>query len=82
LTNHGTGGSLLAMPIINQPQVGILGTGAIQKRPVVVADANGNDAIAIRPMVYLSFVFDHRVLDGASADLFLIKVKDTLENWA
>jgi 2-oxoisovalerate dehydrogenase E2 component (dihydrolipoyl transacylase) len=82
LTNHGTGGSLLAMPIINQPQTGILGTGAIQKRPVVVTDADGNDAIAIRPMVYLSFVFDHRILDGASADQFLLTVKAALENWA
>jgi 2-oxoglutarate dehydrogenase E2 component (dihydrolipoamide succinyltransferase) len=81
LTNHGTGGSLLAMPIINQPQTGILGTGAIQKRPVVVTDADGNDAIAVRPMVYLSFVFDHRILDGASADQFLLKVKETLEAW-
>jgi len=81
LTNHGTGGSLLAMPIINQPQTGILGTGAIQKRPVVVTDAEGTDAIAVRPMVYLSFVFDHRILDGASADLFLARVKETLEGW-
>jgi len=81
LTNHGTGGSLLAMPIINQPQTGILGTGAIQKRPVVVSDADGNDALAIRPMAYLSFVFDHRLLDGASADQFLGRVKETLERW-
>ncbi len=82
LTNHGTGGSLFAMPIINQPQCGILGVGAMQKRPVVVSDAAGNDAIAIRPVVYLSFVFDHRILDGASADIFLAKVKETLETWA
>ena len=82
LTNHGVAGSLFAMPIINQPQSGILGTGALQKRVVVVADANGNDSIAIRPMVYLSFVFDHRILDGASADSFLARVKFTLENWA
>ena len=81
LTNHGISGSLFAMPIINQPQVGILGVGAIQKRAVVVTDASGNDAIAILPMVYLSFVFDHRILDGASADAFLAKVKDTLEDW-
>jgi 2-oxoisovalerate dehydrogenase E2 component (dihydrolipoyl transacylase) len=81
LTNHGTGGSLFAMPIINQPQCGILGTGSIQKRPVVVTDAQGNDAIAIRPMVYLSFVFDHRILDGASADAFLAEVKQVLEAW-
>jgi 2-oxoisovalerate dehydrogenase E2 component (dihydrolipoyl transacylase) len=81
LTNHGIGGSLLAMPIINQPQCGILGVGAIQKRVVVVADASGGDAFAIHPMVYLSMVFDHRILDGATADLFLAKVKQTLENW-
>lgn len=77
LTNHGTSGSLFAFPIINQPQSGILGVGAMQKRVVVI-----EDAIAIRPMVYLSFVFDHRILDGAAADGFLMKVKDTLENWA
>jgi len=78
LTNHGISGSLLAFPIINQPQSGILGVGAMQKRVVVTE----GDAIAIRPMVYLSFVFDHRILDGASADAFLMKVKETLENWA
>jgi 2-oxoglutarate dehydrogenase E2 component (dihydrolipoamide succinyltransferase) len=77
LTNHGISGSLFAFPIINQPQCGILGVGAIQKRAVVI-----DDAIAIRPMVYLSFVFDHRILDGASADWFLAKVKETLEKWA
>jgi 2-oxoglutarate dehydrogenase E2 component (dihydrolipoamide succinyltransferase) len=77
LTNHGISGSLLAFPVINQPQCGILGVGAMQKRVVVI-----DDAIAIRPMVYLSFVFDHRILDGASADSFLMKVKETLENWA
>jgi 2-oxoisovalerate dehydrogenase E2 component (dihydrolipoyl transacylase) len=82
LTNHGTAGSLFAMPIINQPQAGILGTGAMQKRVVAVTDGNGNDAVAVRPMVYLSFVFDHRILDGASADAFLVKVKETLEKWA
>ncbi len=82
LTNHGTAGSLFAMPIISQPQCGILGTGAIQKRPVVVTDVDGNDAIAIRPMVYLSFVFDHRILDGAGADAFLSSVKQTLERWS
>jgi len=78
LTNHGTSGSLLSFPVINQPQSGILGVGAMQKRVVVTE----GDAIAIRPMVYLSFVFDHRILDGASADWFLAKVKETLENWA
>jgi 2-oxoglutarate dehydrogenase E2 component (dihydrolipoamide succinyltransferase) len=82
LTNHGVGGSLFAMPIINQPQCGILGVGALQKRVQVVTDASGNDAIAIRPMLYLSFVFDHRILDGASADAFLMQVKGTLEAWS
>jgi 2-oxoglutarate dehydrogenase E2 component (dihydrolipoamide succinyltransferase) len=84
LTNHGISGSLLAFPVINQPQSGILGVGALQKRVVVIPAEGGtrDDAIAIRPMVYLSFVFDHRILDGASADWFLMKVKETLENWA
>ena len=86
ITNHGTGGSLLATPIINQPQAGILGIGAIVKRPVV-RSANpsllpsADDAIVIRPMCYLSLSFDHRVLDGAQADAFLMTVKTTLEEW-
>ena len=82
LTNHGIGGSLFAMPIINQPQCGILGTGAIQKRVVAVTDAAGRDAFSVRPMLYLSFVFDHRILDGAGADAFLLRVKQTLEMWS
>ena len=82
LTNHGTAGSLFAMPIINQPQLGILGTGAMQKRAIVITDENGNDAIAIRPMVYLSYVFDHRAVDGESGDNFLADVKKILENWS
>lgn len=81
LTNHGISGSLFAFPVINQPQCGILGIGAMQKRVVVVTDDLDRDSIAIRPMVYLSFVFDHRILDGASADWFLMKVKETLEKW-
>ncbi|HSV86227.1 MAG TPA: dihydrolipoamide acetyltransferase family protein [Levilinea sp.] len=76
ITNHGTGGSLFATPIINQPQAGILGVGAIQKRVVVI-----EEAIAVRPMVYLSFTFDHRILDGATADGFLGKVVSVLEEW-
>ena len=87
LTNHGTGGSLFAMPILVQPQAGILGVGAIQKRPVVVTRGHPllpdpDDAIAIRPMAYLSFTFDHRVLDGAGADRFLATVKQFLEDYA
>jgi 2-oxoglutarate dehydrogenase E2 component (dihydrolipoamide succinyltransferase) len=77
ITNHGIGGSLFATPIINQPQCAILGTGVIQNRPVVI-----NDAIAIRPMVYISLTFDHRILDGASADGFLAKVVETLQGFA
>ncbi|MBI4771628.1 MAG: 2-oxo acid dehydrogenase subunit E2 [Chloroflexi bacterium] len=75
ITNHGVTGSLFAMPIINQPQAAILGVGAIQKR-VVVTDG---DAIAIRPMCYISMTIDHRILDGAVADYFSAKVKETLE---
>jgi 2-oxoglutarate dehydrogenase E2 component (dihydrolipoamide succinyltransferase) len=77
LTNHGVSGSLFATPIINQPQTGIMGVGAVQKRVVVLE----NDAIAVRPMVYLTLTFDHRVLDGASGDRFMQVVKRTLEGW-
>ena len=81
ITNHGISGSLFAAPIINQPQAGILGVGAIQKRAVVISDKVMGDVIAIRPMVYLSFTFDHRILDGASADYFLAKVVESLQNY-
>ena len=81
ITNHGTSGSLLATPIINQPQCGILGVGAIQKRVVVVSDNLNGDSIAIRPMVYLTLTFDHRILDGAVADYFLVKIVDSLKSW-
>ncbi|NLA80746.1 MAG: hypothetical protein GX853_08405 [Chloroflexi bacterium] len=80
ITNHGTGGSLFAYPVINQPQLGILGTGTMQKRAIVITDEQGNDSIAIRPMVYLSFVFDHRGIDGEAADNFLMSVKKMLED--
>ncbi len=76
ITNHGTSGSLFATPIINQPQCAILGVGVIQKRVVVI-----QDAIAIRPMVYLSLTFDHRILDGAIADYFLGTVVETLQGF-
>lgn len=82
LTNYGTTGSLIAAPIINQPQIGILGTGTLQKRPVVLTNPEGVDAIAIRTMVYISLVFDHRALDGEAASIFLRSVKEGLENWA
>ncbi len=81
ITNHGITGSLMATPIINQPQVAILGVGKIKKDVVVATDEFDNDTIAIRPMIYLTLTFDHRILDGASADRFLGKVVDKLENW-
>ncbi|MGH7250277.1 MAG: dihydrolipoamide acetyltransferase family protein [Nitrospiraceae bacterium] len=74
ITNHGGTGSLFSTPIIHQPQIAILGVGAVQKRAIVL-----NDAIAIRPMGYLSLSFDHRVIDGATADRFMSKVKEHLE---
>jgi 2-oxoglutarate dehydrogenase E2 component (dihydrolipoamide succinyltransferase) len=80
LTNHGTSGSLFATPIINQPQAGILGVGAVVKRPVVVSQG-GVDAIAIKPMCYLSLTFDHRIADGAVGDAFLMAVKHRLEEY-
>lgn len=76
ITNPGPFGALFGTPIIPQPQVAILGLGAIHKRPVVV-----NDAIAVRPMVYLSLTFDHRIIDGAVADQFMAEVRKRLESW-
>lgn len=78
ITNHGVSGSLLATPILNQPQSAILGFGAVEKR-VRVLTVNGADTIAIRPCAYLSLTFDHRVLDGAQADAFVASVKQALE---
>jgi 2-oxoglutarate dehydrogenase E2 component (dihydrolipoamide succinyltransferase) len=80
ISNHGASGSLLATPIIPQPGSGILGLGAVEKR-VRVLTVNGADVIAIRPCAYLSYTFDHRVLDGASADAFMASVKSRLEAW-
>ena len=76
ITNPGVFGALFGMPIINQPQVGILGVGAIEKRPVII-----DDAIAIRHMAYLAIGYDHRIIDGAVADEFMSQVKHTLEHW-
>jgi pyruvate dehydrogenase E2 component (dihydrolipoamide acetyltransferase) len=77
VTNFGSFGSVFATPVINQPQVGILGVGAVTKEPVVV-----DDAIAIRSMCYLALTFDHRLIDGALGDQFTQKVKNVLENWS
>ena len=77
ITNPGVFGGLFGLPVISQPNVGILGLGAIEKRPVVI-----NDSIAIRLMCYVTLSYDHRVVDGAVAHQFLHKVKETLENWS
>ncbi len=79
LTNTGSRGSLFDTPIINQPQVAILGTGAVVKRPVVIKGEDGNDQIAIRQMVYLALTYDHRLVDGADAARFLSAMKLRLE---
>ena len=79
ITNPGQYGSIMATPIINQPQVGILDLEAVVKRPVVVTDADGNDSIAIRPMTILGLSWDHRALDGALSAQFLATVKRRLE---
>jgi pyruvate/2-oxoglutarate dehydrogenase complex dihydrolipoamide acyltransferase (E2) component len=76
ITNPGPYGSLLSVPIINQPNAGILSLDTIQKRPVVV-----DDAIAIRSMVYISMSWDHRIIDGEVATRFLARVKQNLETW-
>ena len=80
LTNTGSRGALFDTPIINQPQVAILGTGAVVKRPVVVTDENGSDSIAVRSMVYLALTYDHRLVDGADAARFLVAIKSRLED--
>ncbi len=82
ITNPGQYGSIMATPIINQPQVAILDLEAIVKRPVVVTDADGNDSIAIRPMTILGLSWDHRALDGALSAQFLASLKRHLEGWA
>ena len=82
ISNIGSNGSLLDTPIINQPQVAILGTGAITKRPVVVKDEFGSESIAIRSMMYLCLTYDHRVVDGADAGRFLTALKARLEEAA
>ena len=84
ITNPGTFGGLFGLPIINQPQVAILGIGTIEKRPVVDTDADGNDTIAIKTMCYFALTFDHRLVDGAEADSFMNHLRRTLleESWS
>jgi 2-oxoglutarate dehydrogenase E2 component (dihydrolipoamide succinyltransferase) len=79
ITNTGSRGALFDTPILNQPQVAILGLGAIVKRPIVVGDADGGETIAIRSMVYLAISYDHRIVDGADAARFLATLKERLE---
>ncbi len=79
ITNLGSFGALFDTPVINQPQVAILGPGNIVKRPMVMADADGNDSIAIRHMMYLSLTYDHRIVDGADAGRFMTTLKNRLE---
>jgi pyruvate/2-oxoglutarate dehydrogenase complex dihydrolipoamide acyltransferase (E2) component len=81
ITNPGGYGSVIATPVINQPQVAILDTEAVVKRPVVITDELGNDSIAIRPMTYLCMSWDHRALDGALAAQFLSGLRKKLESW-
>jgi len=79
ITNTGSRGALFDTPIINQPQVAILGIGSIVKRPVVITEADGEEKIAIRSMVYLAISYDHRIVDGADAARFLSTLKERLE---
>jgi pyruvate dehydrogenase E2 component (dihydrolipoamide acetyltransferase) len=79
ISNAGPYGSLMLAPIINQPEVAILSTDAVGKRPVVVTDSGGNDAIAIHHMGNLGFTWDHRAFDGSTAVLFLRRIKEILE---
>jgi len=81
ITNPGVFGSQFGTPIINQPQVAIMGVGTIEKRPRVLAGADGEDVIAVRTCSYFSLSFDHRLIDGAVADQFLGHVKRTIESF-
>jgi 2-oxoglutarate dehydrogenase E2 component (dihydrolipoamide succinyltransferase) len=81
VTNPGSFGAVFGLPIINQPNLAIMGVGGITKTPVVITDKEGTDSIAIRSLVHLTLGYDHRVIDGAVADQFMALVKKTLENW-
>ena len=82
ITNPGQFGAVFGLPIINQPNVAIMGVGGITKQPLVVTDKDGSDSIAIRSVVHLTLGYDHRLVDGAVADQFMALVKKTLENWS
>jgi 2-oxoglutarate dehydrogenase E2 component (dihydrolipoamide succinyltransferase) len=82
ITNPGQFGAVFGLPIINQPNVAIMGVGGITKQPMVMTDKDGADSIAIRSVVHLTLGYDHRIIDGALADQFMVVVKKTLENWS
>jgi pyruvate dehydrogenase E2 component (dihydrolipoamide acetyltransferase) len=82
ITNPGQFGAVFGLPIINQPNVAIMGVGGITKQPLVVTDKDGADSIAIRSVVHLTLGYDHRIIDGAVADQFMVVVKKTLETWS
>jgi pyruvate dehydrogenase E2 component (dihydrolipoamide acetyltransferase) len=82
ISNPGSVGGVSAMAIINQPQVGILGTPAMVRRPLVVTGADGGEAVAIRPVMTLALTFDHRVIDGAYATRCVVRIKEMVETWA
>ena len=82
ITNPGQFGAVFGLPIINQPNVAIMGVGGIAKQPLVMTDEDGTDSIAIRSVVHLTLGYDHRIVDGALADQFMAVVKKTLENWS
>jgi pyruvate dehydrogenase E2 component (dihydrolipoamide acetyltransferase) len=81
ITNPGQFGAVFGLPIINQPNVAIMGVGGITKQPLVITDKDGTDSIAVRSVVHLTLGYDHRVIDGAVADQFMLLVKKTLESW-
>jgi pyruvate dehydrogenase E2 component (dihydrolipoyllysine-residue acetyltransferase) len=82
ITNPGQFGAVFGLPIINQPNVAIMGVGGITKLPLVITDKDGTDSIAIRSVVHLTLGYDHRIVDGAVADQFMAVIKKTLENWS
>jgi pyruvate dehydrogenase E2 component (dihydrolipoamide acetyltransferase) len=82
ITNPGQFGAVFGLPIINQPNVAIMGVGGITKQPMVITDKDGNDSIAIRSVVHLTLGYDHRIIDGAVADQFMALVKKTMESWS
>jgi len=82
ITNPGQFGAVFGLPIINQPNVAIMGVGGITKQPMVITDTDGADSIAIRSVVHLTLGYDHRIIDGTMADQFMVVVKKALENWS